>query len=159
MTTKRRGRLMPLFLFGALAACQVHGPDPIAVEADRARWQAVRAVTADASIDAQEAAALAELLTAWDAKLIADEAAIAKPQARRDQLTDLIRVYGNAAVTVALGEGGIQARAKAEAPELFALADRDGSGTLSLEEVLSLDPASPVFAIVVAHTVARLVRR
>lgn len=135
-----------------LAAACATGPAPLDVEADRARWTAVRAVVADGTLDAAENTALAGLLAAWDAKLAVDEAAA--EQDRRGQLEELVRVYGAAVVSVTLGPE-LQRRA----PDLFRLVDKNTDGQLAIDEILSIDPASPVFAVVVATTVAQLVRR
>lgn len=139
--------LLPLF-----ASCASAGPSPADVEADRARWTAVRAVVADGQIDAAEATSLVGLLAAWDAKIAVGEAG--SKQDRRGQLEELVRVYGAAVVSVTLGPE-LQRRA----PDLFRLVDRNTDGQLAIDEILSIDPASPVFAVVVATTVAQLVRR
>lgn len=68
----------------------------------------------------------------------------------RDELVDLLRAYGQAAVEV-FGEGYAE-----EAPELFRLVDRDRNGVLSEEEILSIDPTSVAFATVVLRTIKRL---
>jgi hypothetical protein len=157
MTTTTTVRLLPLLLF--LAGCVTPGPSLLDVQADRARWEALHMAVADRAIDDAEHGALGVLFDEWDKKLVADEVAASNASARRDTMADLVRVYGDAAVSVVLADADLQAKAKAAAPDLFALADRDGSGSLSLAEILTLDPTSPVFAVVVATTVARLVRR
>lgn len=77
-------------------------------------------------------------------------ACASSPPDYRKELGDLIRVYGFAAVQV-FGEGFA-----AEAPELFRLADRNSDGVLTEEEILAIDPTSPVFAVVVLQTIKRL---
>lgn len=159
MTDDRfRGRRLPLLLL-LLAGCSLlvsctTGPSPADVAADRARWAAVRDVTADAAVDEREAPLLAELLIAWDARLTADEAAAGQPRGTREVLLELLRVYGLAAVQLLIAPE-LQARA----PELFRLVDRDGDGVLSEAELLAIDPTSPVFALVVTTTVHGLLRR
>lgn len=151
-TLLRRLPLLILMLVGAslLTSC-CSGPAPADVAADRARWTAVRDTTADGAVDAREGPLLAELLVAWDAKLAANEAAAGQPRDARTVVAELLRVYGLAAVQVLVGPD-LQARA----PELFRLVDKDADGILSEAELLSIDPASPVFALVVTTTVHRL---
>lgn len=148
-------RRWPLLLL-LLATCSLltsccNGPPAADVAADRARWTAVRDTTADGAVDEREGPLLAELLIAWDAKLAADEVAAGQPRDARTIVAELLRVYGVAAVQVLVGPD-LQARA----PELFRLVDRDGDGVLSEAELLAIDPASPVFALVVTTTVHRL---
>jgi len=139
-----------LLLIAVLHAC-AGGPTPADVAADRDRWTAVRDVARDNLVDGIERPALDELLRVWDQKLMADEAAIVSTDTT---VRDLIRVYGIAAVQVFLAPE-IQARA----PELFRLIDRNMDGTLDEAELLAVDPKSPVFAVVVLSTAARLLAR
>lgn len=136
-----------------LTSC-ASGPDPADVAADRARWTAVRDLTADGQVDAQEAPLLGQLLVVWDQKLAADEAAAGRPRDARTVLLDLLRVYGVAAVQVFLGPE-LQQRA----PEAFRLLDRNSDGVLSEAELLAVDPTDPVFAVVVVTTLHRLLTR
>ncbi len=157
MTTKHPVRRAPL-LFLLLLACSLllscaAGPSAADVAADRDRWRAARDVTADGKVDEQEAPLWSELLVAWDAKLTADEHAAGAQRDARTVLAEILRVYGAAAVTVFLAPE-LQARA----PEMFRLVDRNGSGMLEETELLTLDPASPVFAMVVATTAQALLR-
>lgn len=145
-------RLM-LWLMLFCCSCAVR-PDPRDVQADRARWTAVRDATADGSIDEQEGPLVAELLVAWDAKLSADEAAAGAQRDARAILEDLLRAYGVAAVQLWLVPEMQQ-----RAPEMLRLIDRDGDGTLTAAELLAIDPADPVFALVVATTAQQLLRR
>lgn len=145
-------KLALLSVLAFLASCMSAGPKPADVEADRARWTAIRAVVADGLLDDPEMAALLGLLAAWDAKLAIDE--VAAEQDRRGQIEELVRVYGAAVVSVTLGPE-LQRRA----PDLFRLVDKNQDGQLAIDEILAIDPASPVFAVVVATTVAQLVRR
>jgi len=138
------------FLIAVLHGC-ASGPTPADVAADRDRWTAVRDVARDNLVDGIERPALDELLRVWDQKLMADEAAIVSTDTT---VRDLIRVYGIAAVQVFLAPE-IQARA----PELFRLIDRNMDGTLDEAELLAVDPKSPVFAVVVLSTAARLLAR
>lgn len=152
MTTIRLLRLLP-FIF---AACSTI--DPADVAADRDRWTAVRDTTADGVVDAREAPLLAELLVAWDQKLTADEAAAKRARAPRDVWAEVLRVYGEAAVQVALAEIGWPAVAS-QHPEAFRLVDRDGDGRLTIAELQAVDPLSPVFAMVVTQTAVALLRK
>lgn len=70
----------------------------------------------------------------------------------RGVLLELLRVYGVAAVQVALAP-----ELEERAPELFRLVDKNGDRVLDESELLSIDPTSPVFALVVASTVHRLI--
>jgi len=137
-------------LVAVLHGC-ASGPTPADVAADRDRWTAVRDVARDNLVDGIERPALDELLRVWDQKLMADEAALVSTDTT---VRDLIRVYGVAAVQVFLAPE-IQARA----PELFRLIDRNLDGTLDEAELLAVDPKSPVFAVVVLSTAARLLAR
>ncbi len=119
--------------------------------ADRDRWTAVRDATADGKIDQQEAPLLADLLIAWDTKLTADERAAGSPRDARAILADMLRAYGAAAVTVFLAPE-LQARA----PDMFRLVDTNQNGQLEPDELTSIDPASPVFAMVVTTTLRGL---
>jgi len=139
-----------LLLFAVLHGC-ASGPTPADVAADRDRWTAVRDVARDNLVDAIERPALDELLRVWDQKLMTDEAALVSTDTT---VRDLIRVYGVAAVQVFLAPE-IQARA----PELFRLIDRNLDGSLDEAELLAVDPKSPVFAVVVLSTAARLLAR
>lgn len=154
-TTWRRGSLLVLMLAvcSLLTSC-CNGPAPADVKADRDRWTAARDNTADGVIDPAEAPAWNQLLVEWDAKLAADEAAVGQQRGPKEVLAELVRVYGAAAVQVFLAPE-LQTRA----PELFRLADRDGDLVLSEGELLSIDPTDPVFALVVASTVRRLLQR
>lgn len=129
------------------------GPDPADIAADRDRWDAVRLVSVDGSIDAQEAPLLAELLVRWDDKLTAAERAAGRARDPAQQLRDLLRVYGLAAVQLFVAPE-LQARA----PESFRLFDRNGDGMLDEAELLAIDPRDPVFAMVVASTVHGLIK-
>lgn len=141
--------LVALFLF-ALTACQV-GPSAADIAADRDRFTALSAVTADNTVTPAERPELDDLLHAWDAKLTADEAAVAKADTT---VQDLLRAYGLASVQIFLVP-----ELKARAPELFALVDRNSDGMLDEAELLAVDPKSPVFAAVVITTAARLIAR
>ena len=68
-------------------------------------------------------------------------------------IADLLRVYGVAAVQVIVGPE-LQARA----PEMFRLLDVNSNGVLEEAELLSMDPASPVTAIVVVTTLQKLLK-
>lgn len=132
-----------------LASCALK-PDPLDVASDRDRWGAIRAVTADGTIDSSERELLDQLLSDWDATLRIKEAA-AGP---KDVLADMLRVYGVATVQVIIGPE-LQARA----PEVFRLIDVNNNGVLEEAELLTLDPASPVTAVVVVTTLQKLLRR
>jgi len=146
--------LLSLFL----VACQ-SGPTPADVQADRARWTTIRDAVADGVINqTTEAQPIADMLLAWDAKLTAEEQAAGKPRDWQAYGAELARVYGAAAVQVALAEIG--PKLKAQAPlELFRLIDKNSDGALSVDELLGVDPTSPVFALVVATTAAQLLTR
>jgi len=146
----KTNRLIPILLIALLHGC-ASGPTAADVAADRDRWTAVRDVARDNLVDAIERPLLDELLRVWDQKLMADEAALVSTDTT---VRDLIRVYGIAAVQVFLAPE-IQARA----PELFRLIDRNMDGTLDEAELLAVDPKSPVFAVVVLSTAARLLAR
>lgn len=137
--------LKTLSLF--LSACAA-APTAADVVADRARWIAVRDVTADGKVDAVEESAWTELLLTWDHKLSADEQNVAEADTT---VADLIRVYGIAAVQIWFAPE-LQKRS----PELFRLVDRNSDGILGESELLAVDPKSPVFAVVVLSTAARL---
>ena len=140
-------------LFGAmlalLTACMAK-PNPVDVAADRDRWVAVRATTADGVIDATEKQLLDELLATWDATLRVKEAA-AGP---KDVLADMLRIYGVAAVQVLVGPELLE-----RAPELFRLVDANSNGILEESELLSMDPASQVTAVVVITSLQKLLKR
>jgi hypothetical protein len=142
-----------LALLSLLTACAT-GPSKADVEADRARWTAMRDVTADSTIDASESPLVDELLVEWDNKLAADEKAAGAERDGRTIAADLLRAYGLAAVQVFL-----EPELKARAPELYRLIDKDSSGWLSAEEIMSVDPTSPVFAVVVTTTAMHLLRK
>ena len=142
-----------LLLVLCFSAC-VTGPSPADVAADRARWTAVRDVTLDGQVDGPEAAALTELLIAWDEKLRGQEAAAGSSWTPEAILADMLRVYGPAAVQVFLGP-----KLEAQAPELYRLVDRNADHVLSAEEMLAIDPRSPVFAVVVLSTLQQLLGR
>lgn len=146
-----------LFLF--FAACAA-GPNPADVMADRARWTAVRDTTADGTVDANEAPLLAELLTVWDSKLTADEAAAGRSRDPKQIAADLLRVYGAAVITAVLGELTPEfAKIEAQFPEAFRLVDKNSDHLISLDELTTVDPTNPVFAAVVAQTAVQLIRR
>lgn len=132
-------------------SCAAGRPSTADVAADRSRWSAVRAVTADNAVDATERPVLDELLVAWDQKLSADEAASVAADA---EMAKLIRVYGLAAV-----QEFFMPELQARAPELFRLLDQNGDSVLDEQELLGIDPASPVFAAVVMSTARRLLER
>lgn len=150
-----RSPLLRLFLLlpVLLAAC-ASGPDPADVAADRARWRGVRDATADGVLSPAESVVLAELLVAWDEQVTALEAAANTKQKPEAVLAELLRVYG-----VAMVDTFFAPELQRRAPELFRLVDKDGNGSLSAEELTSIDPTSPVFALVVASTVHRLIKR
>ncbi|MFY9341476.1 MAG: EF-hand domain-containing protein [Planctomycetota bacterium] len=161
-TTQHRRRLSP-FSFLLLACCSclaacATGPDPLDVQADRDRWTAFRDATADGRIDEREAPLVAELFVVWDQKLTAAEAAANRARAPRDVWAEVLRVYGEAAVQVALMEVGWPAIA-AQHPDAFRLVDRDGDGRLTVSELQAVDPLSPVFAMVVTQTAVQMLRR
>lgn len=133
-----------------LAGCQV-APSAADVAADRDRWAAVTAVTADRAVDDAEAPLLSELLAAWDASIQAAEARVA---AAGTTWQDLVRVYGSATVNVLLAQ-----EIATKAPELFRFVDRNEDGELSPEELMAVDPANPVFAAAVVSTAVRLLAR
>lgn len=141
--------LVALFLF-ALTACQA-GPSAADVAADRDRFTALSAVTADDTVSPAERPVLDELLHAWDVKLTADEQAVAKADTT---VQDLLRAYGLAAVQIYLTP-----ELKARAPEMFRLLDVTADGQLDEAELRGADPKSPVFAAVVITTAARLLAR
>ena len=138
-----------LILCVLFASC-VAKPNPLDVAADRDRWAAIRAVTADGTIDSNERELLDELLTSWDATLRVKEAG----NGPKDVLSDMLRVYGVAVVQVIVGPE-LQARA----PEMFRLIDVNSNGILEESELLSMDPASPVTALVVVTTLQKLLRK
>jgi len=152
-------KTISIILFSLLlVACQA-GRSTADVQADRARWTTVRDVTVDGIINAPtEATMLADMLLAWDAKITAEEAAAGKPRDWHAYAAELARVYGTAAVQVALAEIGPKIKAQAP-PELFRLVDKNSDGALSVDELLGVDPASPVFALVVATTAAQLLTK
>lgn len=144
-----------LLLFSwLLLLCGCHTIDPADVEADRARWTALRDITADGVLSPLELAAVGDWLIAWDTRLLADEAAAKRPRDARAIVQDLVRVYGFATVQVF-----VVPELQARAPELFRLADLNSNGTLEADELLAIDPTSPVFALVVASTVQRLLAK
>lgn len=130
------------------------GPHPEDVAADRDRWDAVRAVAADGAIDAQEAPLLATLLVEWDQKLTADEDAAGRARDPQQQLRDLLRVYGLAAVQLFVAP-----MLQAQAPDVFRLVDRNGDGMLDQAELLAIDPRDQVAAMVIASAVHGLIKR
>lgn len=149
---KKKGRpgyrLAALFML--CLCCCVGGPPPASeVAAERAAWSQVRDITADDAVTEQEKPPLAEAMAAWDAKIATDEAAVARGDTT---VQDLIRVYGLATVQVFVGPE-LQKRA----PELFRFIDGNSNGVLEEHELLAVDPRSPVFALVVASTAARLI--
>lgn len=135
----------------AFLLCACNALNPADVAADRDRWAAVTAVTADGTIDASEKPVFDAAMAGWDQKLIAAEAAVAQGNATAQ---DLIRAYGLAAVQLWLVP-----EMQKTAPELFRLADRNGDNMLDEAEILSIDPKSPAFAAVVLTTAARLIAR
>lgn len=147
-----RAAVIALLLLILLPGC-MGGPSPADVEADRARWTAVRDVTADGVVDEGERPALAAFLIAWDDKITADEKAAGAQRDPQQILAGLLRAYGVAAVQVFLGPE-LQRRA----PALFAAVDGDGDGLLSEAELLSIRPDDPAFAAVVIVTVHALLR-
>lgn len=128
-------------------------PRPADVAADRSRWAAVRDLAADGKIDPVELQLLGTLLVAWDEKLTADEAAAGHKRTPQEMLAELLRVYGAAAVQVWLAPE-LQARA----PEAFRLVDKNGNGVLEESELVGLDPADPVFAVVLVTTAQHLLK-
>lgn len=137
--------LLPLLF----VACQ-SGPTTADVAADRARWQAMRDVTLDRTVDDVEAPILGQLFAAWDAKLSADEQRLV---AADTTWQDLLRVYG----PLTLEAFGIDLEARA--PELFRFIDRNGNHLLDLEELQSLSVdtlKNPVFAAALVSTAVRL---
>lgn len=133
-----------------VAACAT-GPSAADVAADRARWAAMRDVTADQAVDAAEAPHLAALFMAWDEKLTADEKRVASAATTWQ---DLARVYGAAIAQELLG-----AELAARAPDLFRFVDRNSDGVLSVDEIASIDPKNPVFAAVIVSTAVQLIAR
>jgi hypothetical protein len=164
-----------------LCGCQT-GPSAADVAADRARWTAVRdrdvssqarlehvrAAVADDTItpqerqlleDAfrtwdQEAPLYAMFLLVWDDKLTADEKAANAPRDAKTVLLDLLRVYGVATVQLVIGP-----ELQAKAPAVFKLLDRDSNSVLDESELMAIDPADPVFAVVVIDTLRQLLQR
>lgn len=137
-----------LLLLSILAAC-MGGPSPADVQADRARYSAVLAVTADNQIDPLEAPVFAQMMLAWDEKLRADEGSAAN-----NMLRDLVRVWGFAAVQV-FAVPALQQRF----PDVFRLLDLNNDGMLSEQELLAIDPRSPAFAIVTITTLQQLLKK
>jgi hypothetical protein len=135
------------------AAC-ASGPAPADIAADRSRWTGVRDATADGVIDPVEAPLVAELLVAWDEKLVADEKAAGRPQDPNQQVATLLRVYGAAVVQTILVP-----KLQAKAPHLFALLDVNQDQAISSEELGAVDIRDPVFALVVTETIIALIKK
>jgi len=145
-------RCVLLLLVGVLlAGCQV-GPSPQDVAAERARWRGFQAALADDQVSPEESRYLHQLLDQWDLQLIVDENDVA-PKDAKAKMEEILRVYGVAAVQVIFGPE-LQKRA----PEAFRLVDANGDGLLSEKEILAVDFADEVVAVVVVTTVVRLVR-
>lgn len=138
-------------LFLLAAACMTQAPDPRDIVADRARWDAVQRTTADGVLTQEEHDLLVVLIGEWDVALRVKEAAAAQSG---NVLADMLRIYGVAAVQVILGPE-LQQRA----PEVFRLVDKNSNGVLEEAELLGLDPASPVTAVVVITTLQKLLKR
>lgn len=153
--TKHRIWNTILLLLTSLACygCCSTAPAAKDVAADRARWAAVRDLAADGTIDPVEMQLIGTLLVAWDEKLTADEAAAGHKRTPREVLQDLLRVYGAAAVQVWLAP-----ELQKAAPEAFRLVDQNGNGVLEEAELTSLDPADPVFAVVLVTTAQHLLK-
>lgn len=155
MTTSRTRRwplLLLLLACCALVSC-ASAPPAEDVVADRARWAAVRDLSADGQIDAVELQLLGTLLVAWDEKLTADEAAAGHKRTPQEMLGELLRVYGAAAV-----QAWLAPELQARAPEAFRLVDRNGNGVLEEQEMLAIDPTDPVFAVVLVTTAQHLLK-
>lgn len=150
-------RIAYLFLLFFFVACTSTAPSPADVQADRARWTAVRDVSIDGQIDATESPLLAQLLLDWDKKLTADEAAAGRQRDAKSIAEELARVYGAAVLTVALSE--VAPKIEQQAPEAFRLVDKNSDHLISMDELLAVDPTSPIFALVVTTTAAQLIQR
>jgi hypothetical protein len=146
-------KLLALLLLAFLPCC-ISGPNAADVAADRARWTAVRDVTADGKVDDTELATFGNMMSTWNDKLTADEQAIGKAKTPGDMLTELLRVYGTATVQVVIAPILQQ-----KSPAVFRLIDKNGDGVLSAEEILALDPKDPVTAVVVIQTLQELLTR
>jgi hypothetical protein len=166
MKTIATVRILPLLFALFLCGCASTGPSAADVAADRARWTAVRMVTADGVVDrttvieppnGTEASLLSELLVEWDDKLAGDEAAASQPRTAASTFDEIVRVYGAAAVEVFLVDE--VARAEKRYPEAFRLIDKNGDRAITIDELRAVDPMSPVFALVVASTAKRLLKR
>lgn len=146
-------RYVTMLILLVLSACW-SGPSVEDVEADRARWTAVRDATADGVIEPAEKAAWAQFMLDWDDKLAADEKAAGQKRDPNQILVGLVRAYGVAAVQVFLGP-----ELQRKAPAVFAMIDQDHDGLLTEAELLSVRPDDPAFAAVVLLTVQALIRR
>lgn len=135
---------------GALSSCT--GLSPTRVAAERARQAAVAAAVADGAVDADELALLQTLCVTWDAKLQQDEASLGQPTDAKSVLLRIFEVYGAALLQSSVGPD-LQQRF----PEAYAYIDRaPKDGLISIEELRSLDPLDPVFALVLVTTVTKL---
>ena len=155
MSTRWLRFLSFLLATGILAGCLAN-PSPADVASERARWSKVRDVTADGQISNAEVQELGKLLDEWDAKLVTDEAAAGRKRDAATILGEIVRVYGPAAVQVALGDA-LQTRP--EWVPLFRLVDKNSDGFIDGAELASVDPLDPVFALVVATTARALLTR
>lgn len=152
MTTRSMLPLL-LLLSAVLPGCVSTAPSAADVAADRAMWQAMKDVTADGSIDAQEAPVLAQTFAQWDSRLRADEARVARADTTWQ---DLVRVYGLAT----LGVFGVNL--EAQAPQLYRYVDRNGNHTIEVAELEALsvdDLRNPVFAAALVSTAVQLIAK
>ena len=150
--TNRLGLWLTEMLALLLSSCY-SGPTPERLATERAWWQAVKTTTADGTIDEAEAPLLAQLLADWDVLLTKDEGGTGAKDPKA-MLTELLRVYGVATVQVILGP-----ELMARAPTVFKLLDANQNGILEEQEIMGLDPADPVTAVVVVQTIYQLMHK
>lgn len=141
-------------LFALLfAACQ-GGPTAADVSADRDFWNASRAFAALPTPSEADRANYAAVLAAVDARLTADERALAQEQSPSAQWAQLFALYGDALLTLEAGPF-IQKRD----PAVFRVLDANGDGALTLAELRALDPTKPANVPIVTALVIHMLSK
>ncbi len=147
-------RLVALAAFLSFLPSCVGGPTAADVSADRDFWNASRAFAALPAPTEVDRANYASVLAAVDARLTADEKALALEQNPAAKWAQLFALYGDALIGLEAGPV-----IKSRDPAVFAVLDADRDGSLTLAELRALDPTKPANVPIVTALVIHMLSK